>query len=172
MDMIFTVTAAGRAAILNAASAGLTISLTNVSVGTGSYAPVGSETALQAQQAIVAISQSAMSSDGMQLDLGALFDGSASYWIREVGVWAGNTLVFIWSDPSSANYLAYKNANVDFLFGCSIALPNLPAGVIQITDSGQALGLVMAPYDQALAALAAEITRLTLRDANRMILGR
>jgi hypothetical protein len=171
MAFTFTVTQAGRTAILNAAQAGITLALTSISVGSGSYTPTGNEVALQQQQAIVSIAESYIDANGQQLDLGAIFVGAASYWIREVGVWAGGVLAFVWSDPSAANYLAYKNANVDFLFSCSIALPNMPSGVIQVTDTGQALGLVMAPYDAALAAMGAEISRLGVRDAQRLLKG-
>jgi hypothetical protein len=169
MNFVLTTTQAGRAAILNAAQAGLTISLTQIAVGSGSYTPIGTETALEQQQAIMPIQQSQLSADGSQLDLGAVFGGTADYWVREVGVFAGATLAFLWSDPSANNFLAYKNANVDLLLSFALALQNLPTGIVQVVDSGQPLGLSMVGTDTLLAALVAEVSRLGVRDAARLI---
>lgn len=169
MGFVLTTTQGGRAAILNAAQQGLTISLTQIAVGSGSYTPQGTETELAQQQAISPIQQSQISTDGQQLDLGAIFAGPATYWVREVGVFAGDTLAFLWSDPSPNNFLAYKNANVDFLCSLALALQNLPSGVVQVVTSGQPLGLSMVATHELLAAVVAEVSRLGVRDAARLL---
>lgn len=171
-DRVFTLTTAARAAVLDSRNKGLQLSLTHMAIGDARYVPSPAQTVLRSERMRLVIGEGLVSDDRLQLDLVTAFSGVAEFWVREVGVYAGDLLAFVWSDPADTAFIAYKNAGVDFVLGVGLALPDLPAGSVTVVDSGQALGLKLGPTRAALAAMAAEISRLGLRDAQRMLQGR
>lgn len=165
----YTTTRAGRAAILDAFNNGLKLSLTHVALGDGAYDPSTLQTALNNERMRSAIAGSSISQDGVQLDLEASFGPSPAFWIREVGVFAGPTLIYVWSSPIQADFVGYKNATLTFLMGVALSVADVPSGTLTIEDTGQPIFQMIRPVRNAVAALAAAVTRMQLADVGRRL---
>ena len=117
--------------------------------GEAAYTPHQGLVRLQAERARYPIADGkAVSST--QVHLTALADGTAEFWVREVGFYlADGTCLAIWSDP--ARPLAYKAAGVDLLLAYDLVLSALPPGSVTVQSTGAGLSLAMG---EELAALA------------------
>lgn len=134
-----TVTQAGQAAAVSAANNGLQLAITAISFGTGNYAPVGNETALQAQTKQITIGAGALVNPN-QIRMSAVWHSDTdNYPIYEVGFWAGSTLFAVWSAGGSPNGpLGYKTPGVDFVLFNDLYFSQLPPGSVTVTvDGGQ-----------------------------------
>jgi phage-related tail fiber protein len=81
-----TITMAGLAAIFNAQSTGVEFALTHIAFGTGQYAPVGNETALQAEKVRVPIAGGGrISPTQMQIYAVAMAALGNPFFVGEVG---------------------------------------------------------------------------------------
>lgn len=160
----FIVTRAGKAAFLNAEASGLKLQLTHIALGNAPHAPSYAATALNGEQLRSPIAEGSLSNSGLQLDLGAEFAPSAGFYVYEVGVFAGPTLVFLWSTAVAADYLMFKNADVRTGIGFALAVDGVPPDLIQIVDAGFSMGVLFDPYRQALAALFNDSMQRHLRE--------
>ena len=171
VDRIFTMTRAAREAILTASGQGLSLNLTHLAIGSGRYAPTDAQAALATERLRLPIGESQKDAAALQLNLASAFRGPPEFYVSEIGVFAGPMLVFVWSDPALDAWITFLKSDVDFLLNVAIATPDLPAGAVTITDAGQALGLNLTPLRNLTAALAAEVARLGVRDAQRLLKG-
>lgn len=138
----------GQAAIWNASNTGTALTLTHIQFGSGNRVPSGTEIALLTPQQAVAIA-AGFAVSATQIRMSAIFGGSESYVIREVGVWAGDPesvgskLVCYWSQ--AAGDLAVKSPGVDFVFAHDMTLDAaVPAGSLTIlADNTQSAMLAM-----------------------------
>lgn len=140
-------TDAGQAAAFNADNDGLELTLTHVSFGTAHYDPIGTETALTAEVSgklsIAGASRPTLS----QIRMTTVWRAeTGTYEIGEVGFWADEILVFVWS-KADGEVVGYKTPGVDFVLFNDLGFTQVPAGSINITIDPDA--------SVALAALAA-----------------
>ena len=143
-------TDAGRAAMLDAESNSVKLKITHVAVGNSGYTPAPNATALKAEKERVELASSKIDLANYQLNLNAALDSSLEYWVREVGFYAGPTLVYLWSAPESEMSLGYKSAPVRFLLGMSLKITDSPLASVEIIDQGQPLELSLTPLYDAL----------------------
>lgn len=147
-------TDAGRLAIIDASTQGLNVRITHVAVGTGSYTPTHDRIALQAETERVTISTSEVDAENYQLNMAALLESNLEYWIGEVGFFDENgVLVFVWSDPDTANRLGYKSRPARFLLGLSLTITDVPVTSITIVDEGQPLDILFGPVEKQIEVL-------------------
>ncbi|MCE1184471.1 MAG: tail fiber protein [Rhodocyclales bacterium] len=150
----FKLTLAGQSAVWNASNTGTALNLTHVQFGSGNRTPSGSETALLVPQQTAAIA-AGFSVSGSQIRMSAIFSGSQSYVVREVGLWAGDPvvagakLIAYWSQASGD--LANKSPGVDFIFSHDMVMDAaVPAGSLTIlADNAQSAMLSMIAAHEA-----------------------
>lgn len=151
-------TAAGRQATFNAAATGTELVLTHMSLGDKAGTLDPALKALRGERERVATFGQRISADQIHLD--SLFDGPAEFWPREVGIWAGSTLVYYWS--GAGNELGYKSGSGDWLIGIDLTIDPASEGPINITAAPANFGLTVMPH------LATVL--MSLNDTNRLVL--
>ncbi|WMN59278.1 phage tail protein [Pseudoalteromonas xiamenensis] len=116
--------------LVSNASHGIAMPITHVSAGEASYTPEPTQTALRQEHQKVPVSQAEALGNG-QLRFSALFDGPQSYAVREVGLWADETLVAIYSMPELQ--INFKAANAAWIEVFTLNVGALPTQNITFT---------------------------------------
>lgn len=155
-----TKTVAGRQATFNANNSGITLNLTHISIGDGGGAIDDTRTSLRSEREKVSVYGRRVTTDQIHLD--AVFDGAAAFWVREVGIWAGSTLVYYWSTAGAE--LGYKSQNFEWLLGLDLALDEAVDGVIQVTAQAPNVGLTVAPQLATVLQSLCDTNRLVLKN--------
>lgn len=153
-----TKTVAGRKATFNASGTGTELVITHMSLGDKGGPIDDSLTKLRSERERSMVVGSKPTIDTIHID--AIFNSPAAYWVREVGFWAGTTLVYYWSTDGVE--LGYKAADFEWLMGLDLLIDPKGDGPITITAAPPNMGLTMAP---ALAAILQ-----SLSDTNRTVL--
>lgn len=137
----------GRAAILDAEGAGLSVSITEIGIGSASYQPQPTRTALEAEVTRIGIANSRIDDVLTQLEISAVLEDESSYWIGELGFFAADgTLIWVWS--AADNPLVYKAAAVRLLLGLTLIITDIDIGSVEIVDGGQDLELWLTPIEE------------------------
>lgn len=155
-----TKTVAGRNATFNANNSGLELNLTHISIGDGGGAIDDARTSLRSEREKVAVYGRRVTTDQIHLD--AVFDGAQAFWVREVGIWAGSTLVYYWSTAGAE--LGYKSPNFEWLLGLDLALDEAVDGVIQVTAQAPNVGMTVAPILATVLQSLCDTNRLVLKN--------
>ncbi len=137
-----TKTLAGRNATFNASHTGINLNLTHMAIGDVGGAIDDSRTALRSERERVVVFGEKVGTDQIHLD--GVFDGAAAFWVREVGIFAGSTLVYYWS--ASGTELGYKSAGFEWILGLDLALDAAADGMINVTALAPNVSLTTAPY--------------------------
>ncbi len=162
-DLRPTFTNAGLAAALSADEQGVAARITHLALGDAAYTvPVDGTgatamVALQNERERVEITGSVKLSDTL-LDVQAIADSAAAYWVREIGLYLSDgTLFAIWS--SAVQPLGYKTADAPMIVSFELSLTALPANAVTVAGSGAPLELYNA---RELSVIATTISRLHL----------
>lgn len=137
-------TQAGAEAAFNASDDGLDLKINAVSFGTGVYDPDGTETALQNEVARVGIAGGSRITPSQIRLISVWNDPDAVATISEIGYWADDVLVYVWS-RTVGGPIGYKTQGVDFVLFHDLGFSQLPADSINV--------LVDPDLNVALAAL-------------------
>ncbi|HGM4965919.1 phage tail-collar fiber domain-containing protein [Pseudomonas monteilii] len=161
------ITKAGLAAILKATTTGLSAEISHIALGSVAYTPSAEQKTLRNEVARFPISSGEKLSSTL-LHLTAVADGTAAYWVREVGIFLSDgTLLAVWSHLTEA--LAYKAANIDLLLAYDLSLAALPADSVTITSTAAGLNLTLAEPLAALASAAIAEQLRNLEQQDRLI---
>ncbi|MFN4295165.1 MAG: phage tail protein [Thermoflexales bacterium] len=164
--LVPTITEAGLIALWNAQSTGLAAEITHVALGDAAYQPEQSATALRAEKARYTVADGELLSPS-RIHLTALADGPAEFWVREVGFFLDNGVLFaVWSHASTP--LAYKAAGVDLLLAFDLELSAVPPGSVTVHSTGAGLSLAMADQVASLSAAAIDAMRRDLTAGLRL----
>lgn len=125
------VTDVGKAQAIAANNLGLSLQLTHVSFGSGSYTPTGAETALVNEKKRVDCTGVMRPQPNQMRLAGVWTDAIDNSEIREIGFWAGDVLFAVWSSTDT-DPLGYKSPGVDFVLFCDLAFNDVPEGSITI----------------------------------------
>jgi hypothetical protein len=153
-----TKTLAGRTATFNAFNSGLNLPLTHISIGDVGGPVVDNLIALRHELERVPVFGSRVTTDQIHLD--SVFDGPLAFWVREIGIWSGTTLVYYWS--TTGVELGYKSQQTEWLMGFDLQLNEAVDSVIQITAQAPSISISIAPYLSTVLQ--------SLCDTNRMVL--
>ncbi|MEM9544275.1 MAG: phage tail protein [Cyanobacteria bacterium P01_E01_bin.42] len=144
MAVTAIVTTAGLSELTNAVNSALTVNLTEIAVGDGTWATPADTTATALQNEVLrfAIDQwQQVGTDSIKL-ASSICDNS-EFAVTEAGIFtATNTLFAIWqrNDPP----LLFKSVEVsDLLISLTLSVAGLPANSITIVDSGSKLNLIL-----------------------------
>lgn len=137
------ITAAGLALVRDAAATpGKSVAITAVAIGSQSYSPVGTESALKLEFARFPVSGGPLP-NGTQVQLAFTITNTdpqnrstSSQWVGEVGFYAGDTLFAILSKPEPAFF--YKSQDIDIPIAYSLDVSALPAGSVTVNASSDA----------------------------------
>ena len=154
-----TKTVAGRNATWNASRTGIDLNITHMSIGDTGGDIDDTRTQLRRERERVSVYGSRIDTDTIQID--AAFDGSASFWVREVGIWADSVLVYYWATTGSE--LGYKTGGSDWLLSCPLKLDSVEQGVMQITAPPPNILLTTAPQLATILKAMCDSNRLLLR---------
>lgn len=128
------ITAAGIAASIAAHGAGLSLQITHVAIGAGSYAPSGSETALSDMREFVTVASGAVGAGG-SFSLSAMFgeNSGVAYDAKEVGFFAGSPASggVLFAVHSGTETIVHRST-LDFLARFSLVLTSVPTGSVSI----------------------------------------
>jgi hypothetical protein len=142
-----TLTNAGRDAAFNAKNTGLSLDLTHMTYGIGTYAPTGAEVALTSEvSGHVPLVGASRPTVGQIRMISVWSEDTGGTKVTEVGWWAGDVLVFVYS-TADGKAVVYKTDGVPFVMHSDLSLVGLPTGVVNI--------IVDTSTAPALAALAA-----------------
>ena len=133
--LIPIITNAGINAIFNHDQNGFKAEISHVAIGDSYYTPNQSRTSLSNERLRVPIAAGQIIDD-KTLHITALFDDSASFWVREIGFFLSDgTLLAVYSHPTQA--IAYKNGNTNFKLAFDLLLTSLPPDSVTINEAIQ-----------------------------------
>lgn len=128
------ITTAGIDASIAAHGAGLSLQITHVAIGAGSYAPSGSETALSDMREFVTVASGAVGAGG-SFSLSAMFgeNSGVAYDAKEVGFFAGSPASggVLFAVHSGTETIVHRST-LDFLARFSLVLTSVPTGSVSI----------------------------------------
>lgn len=164
------ITAAGWQAITRASDADIKIAIKEIALGSQGGAVTGDETALNHEQARVAIAET-NTLTAQQVQLTALVTGLQEYWIYEIGIYLEDgTLFALWSDELTP--LAYKAKNVDMVLTFDLMLSALPSEQITFVTSNTITTLGYAKEFAQLSTTCIDILRRQIELGNDLIFNR
>lgn len=131
--IIFTLTTDGKNALQSAVSGGTALALTHVAIGDAAHTASGSEHGLTNERQRVGIASSAKPTvDTLQVS--TTFRPSASFWVNEIGLYAGNTLFAIWSYATpTGSPEGLLSIGVDWVFQTTLVFKTIAAANISVT---------------------------------------
>lgn len=128
------ITDAGLAAAIAADGAGLSLAITHVALGAGSYTPTGFETALVDRRETVTIASGTVGVGGT-FSVAVVFpeNTGTAYDAKEIGFYAGNPASggTLFAVHSSATSIVFRST-LDFLAQFSLTLAAVPTGSVSV----------------------------------------
>lgn len=128
------ITDAGLAAAIAADGAGLSLAITHVALGAGSYTPTGLETALVDRRETVTIASGTVGVGGT-FSVAVVFpeNTGTAYDAKEIGFYAGNPASggTLFAVHSSATSIVFRST-LDFLAQFSLTLAAVPTGSVSV----------------------------------------
>lgn len=142
-----TLTLAGQAAAFNASGDGLELKITHVTFGRAHYDPTGDEVALvDPVGGIVPVAGASRPTPYQIRMVSAWREDVGQVGVGEIGFWAGDVLVFVWS-KADGTVASYKTDGVTYVLFNDLAFAQVPANSVSfVVDPDESV---------ALAALAA-----------------
>lgn len=167
IPLVPVITAAGRTAVLAAHNTGLQATITHLAFGTGAYDPTGNETALHAEVVRVPIT-GGKRVGAFTIQLSALLDGVAEFWIKECGViLSDGTLLAVFSHPTTP--MAFKTNGVPIVMAFSLTMAALPASAITVDAGDVDLSITFAEELAKLAMVDTDTMRHQLVMADQIV---
>lgn len=137
-----TMTLAGQAAAINASNTGLELVIDGITFGRGHYDPTGDEVALVDPVGSRVVLAGGSRPTPFQLRMSAAWKENVGVVaIGEIGFWAGDVLVFVWS-KDNGDIASYKTDGVTYVLFCDLAFTQVPADSVTIVvDPGESAAL-------------------------------
>lgn len=137
-----TLTLAGQKAAFNASNNGLELTITHVSFGTAHYDPDGNEEALTAPVGNkVAVAGASRPTPYQIRMVSAWREDVGQVGIGEIGFWADDVLVFVWS-KADGTVASYKTNGVTYVLFNDLAFGQVPANSISfVIDPDESVAL-------------------------------
>ena len=140
----FTLTDAGLNAALDADANGLTLSLTQIGIGSGKYAPLATRTALQTEIARYPLSGGDVESNSKTLRFSAILESVTTQQAFEVGLFTSTGVLFAVASTTGTDPLILVTANIAFVGSFGLVVSEIPPGsVTVVTDPNAALAVVL-----------------------------
>jgi len=136
MALEFTITRQGLNALFSAVAANQPLEISYALIGDGAYQPTDSQVKLANELQRVTVAESAAEDIGGSavLSVNALFDGSGTHYVREIGL-ITSTGVFFGAHSVAGQTIALKTPDTPYNFRASIALSGVPASAISVTGT-------------------------------------
>jgi microcystin-dependent protein len=142
--IIFTLTNAGLNAALDADANGLTLSLTQIGIGSGKYTPAATRTALQTEIARYPLSGGDVESNSKTLRFSAILESVTTQQAFEVGLFTSTGVLFAVASTTGTDPLILVTANIAFVGSFGLVVSEIPPGsVTVVTDPNAALAVVL-----------------------------
>jgi len=179
--IIFTLTNAGLNAALDADANGLTLSLTQIGIGSGKYTPAATRTALQTEIARYPLSGGDVESNSKTLRFSAILESVTTQQAFEVGLFTSTGVLFAVASTTGTDPLILVTANIAFVGSFGLVVSEIPPGsVTVVTDPNAPLAVVLLnqhvtnpnPHPQYAMKLAFDnhVTQNALEHANLLTL--
>jgi hypothetical protein len=150
--IIFTLTDAGLNAALDADANGLTLSLTQIGIGSGQYAPLATRTALQAEIARYPLSGGDVEPNSKTLRFSAILESVTTQQAFEVGLFTSTGVLFAVASTTGTDPLILVSANITTVIPLGMVLSEIPAGsVTVVTDPNAPLAVALLAQHAAAA---------------------
>ena len=142
--IIFTLTNAGLNAALDADANGLTLSLTQIGIGSGKYTPAATRTALQTEIARYPLSGGDIEPNSKTLRFSAILESVTTQQAFEVGLFTSTGVLFAVASTTGTDPLILVTANIAFVGSFGLVVSEIPPGsVTVVTDPNAALAVVL-----------------------------
>lgn len=139
MHLKLQFTEAGLAACLSAKDKGLKAEITHMAFGSHAYTPSKNQTSLSREEERIEISD--YENQGSQIRVAGVFKGELEYEIREIGIFTGDTLLGVYSQPNKL--LGYRTPSVKILQWFSLGIEALPTNSITVKVGIDNLNLII-----------------------------
>ena len=170
--LIPVITSKGLQAVFAADSRGLDVTISHIALGDSGYIPAKNGDGYATQSRLRSERQRIAIGDGKrvgahQVDLSAVADGDAEYWVRELGFYLSDgTLFAVWSDSQRA--IAWKSKAAPLVVALELALSALPANSVNVVAGGGNLELLLTNEMAAVATALANVQLEQLRQADKL----
>ncbi len=142
--IIFTLTNAGLNAALDADANGLTLSLTQIGIGSGKYTPAATRTALQTEIARYPLSGGDIEPNSKTLRFSAILESVTTQQAFEVGLFTSTGVLFAVASTTGTDPLILVTANIAFVGSFGLVVSEIPPGsVTVVTDPNAPLAVTL-----------------------------
>jgi hypothetical protein len=139
-----TLTDVGLAAALDAIANGITLSLTQIGVGSGKYTPTAARTALTGEIARYPLSGGDVEPNSKTLRFSTAIESNITVNVFEVGLFSSTGVLFAVASTTAVDPLFLLSANVTALQLFGMVVSQIPAGSLTVaTDPNAPIALAM-----------------------------
>jgi hypothetical protein len=160
------ITQKGIEETLNSVNTGLAVTLTHIALGDEGYSATGQELKLKNEIVRYKIADGKRESQN-RLHINCIADGPSNFLIREVGVFTSTGTLF--ALYASADALAEKPKNAEFILSFDLTLAGFPANSVTVEGNGERLNLALAKELAQLSSAILDLQKQNLELSSRIV---
>ncbi len=131
--VVFTLTNAGINAAIDAEGPGLSITVSELAIGTGKYDPDATETALQAETHRYPLAGAGVNAASHTLQFTSVLEAASQTEAFEIGLFTDTGVLFAIASTTGVNPLVVLYAGISFVASFGLSLTGVPAGTVTVS---------------------------------------
>lgn len=131
--VVFTLTNAGINAAIDAEGPGLSITVSELAIGTGKYDPDATETALQAETHRYPLAGAGVNAASHTLQFTSVLEAASQTEAFEIGLFTDTGILFAVASTTGVNPLVVLYAGIAFVASFGLSLAGIPAGTVTVS---------------------------------------
>lgn len=131
--VVFTLTNAGINAAIDAEGPGLSITVSELAIGTGKYDPDATETALQAETHRYPLAGAGVNAASHTLQFTSVLEAASQTDAFEIGLFTDTGILFAVASTTGVNPLVVLYAGIAFVASFGLSLTGVPTGTVTVS---------------------------------------
>ena len=131
--VVFTLTNAGINAAIDAEGPGLSITVSELAIGTGQYVPSPTATALQAETHRFPLAGAGVNAASHTLQFTSVLEAASQTDAFEIGLFTDTGILFAVASTTGVNPLVVLYAGIAFVASFGLSLTGVPAGTVTVS---------------------------------------
>ena len=131
--VVFTLTNAGINAAIDAEGPGLSITVSELAIGTGQYVPSATATALQAETHRFPLAGAGVNAASHTLQFTSVLEATSQTDAFEIGLFTDTGILFAVASTTGADPLVVLYAGIAFVASFGLSLTGVPAGTVTVS---------------------------------------
>ena len=131
--VVFTLTNAGINAAIDAEGPGLSITVSELAIGTGKHAPSATATALQAETHRFPLAGAGVNAASHTLQFTSVLEAASQTEAFEIGLFTDTGILFAVASTTGTDPLVVLYAGIAFVASFGLSLTGIPAGTVTVS---------------------------------------